>query len=89
VRVNVRVYPAARRTNVGGRYGTAEPPVLIVRVNAPATDGRANAAVIEAIALAFSVKPRQVDLVAGQAHRDKIVDVAGADPAILTALLAQ
>jgi uncharacterized protein (TIGR00251 family) len=87
VRVNVRVYPSARRTEVGGRYGFADPPVLIVRVKAPPTDGRANAAVIEAMALAFAVKPREVHLVAGDTGRNKIVDVAGANPATLTALL--
>jgi uncharacterized protein len=57
MRVNVRVYPGARRTTVGGRYGTSEPPILIVRVGAPATGGRANAAVIDAMAIAFAVKP--------------------------------
>jgi hypothetical protein len=87
--VNVRVYPAARRTRVGGRYGTTDPPVLIVRVNAPATDGRANAAVIEAMALAFAVKPREVALVAGDSSRNKIVSVTGGDPATLSALLRQ
>jgi hypothetical protein len=87
--MNVRVHPAARRTKVGGRYGTSEPPVLIVRVNAPATDGRANAAVIEALALAFAVKPREVHLVAGQSSRNKVVEVAGADPTTLTALLRE
>jgi uncharacterized protein YggU (UPF0235/DUF167 family) len=89
VRVNVRVYPAARRTKVGGRYGTTDPPVLIARVKAPAADRRANAAVVEAMALAFAVKPRAVVLVAGYSSRNKIAEVAGADPAILGALLRQ
>jgi uncharacterized protein (TIGR00251 family) len=89
MRVNVRVYPAARRTIVGGRYGTADPPVLIVRVNAPAVDGRANAAVIAAMADAFAVKPREIELVAGGSNRNKIIEVPGADAATLAALLEQ
>jgi uncharacterized protein len=89
VLVNLRVYAAARRTQVGGRYGTGDPPVLIVRVNAPAIDGRANAAVLKAMARAFAVRPREVHLVAGDSSRNKIIEVAGADPAALTALLRQ
>jgi hypothetical protein len=87
MRVNVRVYPAAGRTEVGGRYGTTDPPVLIVRVNAPAVDGRANVAVIEAVAKAFGVKRREVDVVAGTSHRAKTLEVTGADPAALALLL--
>jgi uncharacterized protein (TIGR00251 family) len=89
MRVNVRVYPAARQTKVGGRYGTTDPPVLIIRVNAPAVDGRANVAVVKAMALAFAVKPAQIELVAGGSSRNKVVDVAGADPGALAALLLQ
>jgi hypothetical protein len=61
--------------------------VLIVRVGAPAVDGRANAAVIEAMALAFAVRPREVAVVAGASSRTKIVEVAGVDPAVLAELL--
>jgi hypothetical protein len=61
--------------------------VLIVRVNAPAVDGRANVAVIEAVAKAFGVKRRQVDVVAGASHRAKTLEVTGADPAALALLL--
>jgi uncharacterized protein (TIGR00251 family) len=87
MRVNVRVYPAAARTEVGGRYGTADPPVLIVRVKAPAVDGRANLAVIEVVAKAFGVRRREVDIVSGRASRTKTVEVTGADPAVLALLL--
>jgi uncharacterized protein len=87
MRVSLRVYPAAGRTEVGGRYGESDPPVLIVRVNAPAVDGRANAAVVEAIAKAFAVKRTGVAIVAGESSRAKTVDVTGADPAVLGRLL--
>jgi uncharacterized protein YggU (UPF0235/DUF167 family) len=87
MRVNVRVYPAAGRTEVGGRYGTKDPPVLIVRVHARAVDGRANKAVIEAVALAFGVTRRGVDLIAGRSSRNKALEVTGADQAALAFLL--
>jgi uncharacterized protein YggU (UPF0235/DUF167 family) len=52
-------------------------------------DGRATAAALTAIAEAFGVHRHAVTLVAGAASRMKIVDVAGADPAVLDRLLAR
>jgi uncharacterized protein len=89
MRISVRLSPGSNHTHVGGRYGTANPPVLIVRVQARATDGKANVAVMEAIAGAFDVKRSAVRLFAGPAGRSKIFDVLGADPAVLSSLLAQ
>jgi uncharacterized protein len=88
VRISVRVQPGAARTEVGGRYGTAEPPVLVARVAAPATDGRANRALLDALAGAFGVRRSCVTLVAGGSGRTKIVEVAGGDPARAARLLA-
>jgi uncharacterized protein YggU (UPF0235/DUF167 family) len=51
-------------------------------------DGRATAAALAAIADAFGVRPHAVTLVAGSATRKKIVDVAGADQAVLDQLRA-
>jgi uncharacterized protein YggU (UPF0235/DUF167 family) len=39
------------------------------------------------VAAAFGVRRRAVTLVAGTSNRMKIVDVAGADPAVLDRLL--
>jgi len=74
---------------VGGRYGTGEPPVLLARVAAPAADGRANRALIEALAAAFGVRPHCVTVVTGGSSRTKIVDIDGVDPAVAQRLLAQ
>ncbi len=62
---------------------------LVVRVTAPAVDGRATAAALSALADAFGVRRRAVTLVAGATSRTKIVNVAGADPADLDRLLAR
>jgi len=69
---------------VGGEHGGA----LVVRVSTRAVDGRATAAALAAVAEAFSVRRQAVTLVAGAASRTKIVEVAGADPAVLDRLLA-
>lgn len=72
----VRVRPGASRTLVGGGYG--DPPVLVVAVTAPAVDGRANDAVVRALADALGVPPRDVEIVRGHTARTKIVAVNGA-----------
>jgi hypothetical protein len=61
--------------------------VLIVRVNALAVEGRANVAVIEALAEAFAVKRGEITIAAGLSGRTKIVDVTGGDPTDLARLL--
>jgi uncharacterized protein YggU (UPF0235/DUF167 family) len=83
----VRAVPNARRTLVGGRYGAADPPVLVVRVAAPAIDGRANRAVGDALATAFGVRRTDVTLLAGTRGRLKTFEVDGADTARLAVLL--
>jgi uncharacterized protein YggU (UPF0235/DUF167 family) len=84
VRVTVRVRPGSARPGVGGEHGGA----LVVRVSAPAVDGRATEAALGAIAAAFGVRRRAVTLITGAASRTKIVEVAGADPADLDRLLS-
>ena len=88
-RVIVRVSPNSSFTEVGGRYGDAEPRVLIVRVTAPAVDGRANGAVISALARAFGLPSRNLRLVSGNHSRTKVIEVNGVDPSVLTVLLSR
>ena len=83
VRITVRVRPGSARPGVGGEHDGA----LIVRVSERAADGRATAAALAAVAAAFGVPRRAVALVAGASSRTKIVDVAGADQAVLDRLL--
>lgn len=69
---------------MGGEYGGA----LIVRVSARAVEGQATAAALTAVAAAFGVRRQAVTLVAGVTSRTKVIDVAGADPAVLKRLLS-
>jgi uncharacterized protein YggU (UPF0235/DUF167 family) len=70
---------------VGGEHDGA----LVVRVSARAVDGQATAAALAAVAAAFGVRRAAVSLVSGAASRTKVVEVAGADPAVLARLLAR
>jgi uncharacterized protein len=83
VRVTIRVRPGSARAGVGGEHAGA----LVVRVTAPAVDGRATEAALAAVASAFGVRRRAVTLVSGATSRTKVVDVAGADQAALDRLL--
>jgi uncharacterized protein YggU (UPF0235/DUF167 family) len=87
MRIKVRVQPGASRTQVGGRYGDGDPPVLVVRVQARAIEGRANDSVSRALAEAFGVRRSEVDLVAGHSARIKTFDVDGATQLRLVELL--
>ena len=87
MRLTVRVYPKARTAAVGGRYGTGEPPVLVVRVAAPASDGRANDAVVLALARAFDVCNANVRIITGHTQRTKIIEVDDGDAIRLRQLL--
>ncbi|MCL2393449.1 MAG: DUF167 domain-containing protein [Acidimicrobiaceae bacterium] len=87
MRLTVRVQPGARETVVGGRYGSEDPPVLVVRVSERAVDGRANRACVAALAAALGIRAREIKIVAGAASRTKLVEVAGADPCRVAGLL--
>jgi len=87
----VRVRPGARRTAVGGRWDGPGGPALVVAVAAPAVDGKANVAVLAALAAAFGVRARQLAIVTGERGRDKVVELADPPPGArdrLHALLA-
>jgi uncharacterized protein (TIGR00251 family) len=71
MRVTVRVVPRARRTGVepladGG---------FRVAVTAPAHEGRANDAVIDALAAYFRVPRSNVRIVLGRTARRKVVEI--------------
>ena len=83
MRITIRVRPGSARPGVGGEQAGA----LVVRVSAPAVDGRATQAALAAVANAFGVRRDAVTLVTGKASRTKVVEVAGGDPRVLADLL--
>ena len=84
VRITIRVHPGSPRPGIGGEHAGA----LVVRVSAPAVDGRATEAALTSVATAFGVRRSAVTLVAGATSRTKIIDVAGGSQDVLTRLLA-
>jgi uncharacterized protein (TIGR00251 family) len=60
---------------VGGRYGDGG--LLVVAVQAPAVDGRATRSVVDAVAEAFGVRGRDVEVVTGATSRTKTLRLAG------------
>ena len=84
--LEIRVRPNASRNKVGGCVG--EPPRLVVAVQAPAVDGKANQAVIKELASAFNLRARDFTIVFGELGRDKRIIVEG-DEAVLEAKLEE
>ena len=73
--IEIRVRPNASRNKVGGTAG--DPPRLVVAVQAPAIDGKANAAVIKELAAAFGLRARDFIIIHGELSRDKRLIVHG------------
>ena len=69
--VTVRARPGARSEKVVLQADGS----LLVQVRAPALEGRANQALVLAVARALSLRPRQVRLVRGERSRDKLIEV--------------
>ena len=71
MRLQIRVTPHAKKPGLE----TAWDGTLMVKVREPAEDGRANDAVIEALAGHFGVAKRAVTIVHGHSSRRKLVEV--------------
>ncbi len=85
--LTVRLTPRGGRDAIDGVERLADGrSVLKARVRAAASEGEANAALVELIAKALGVARRDVTLVAGATARVKTVRVAGAG-ATLAAIL--
>ena len=71
--LELHVQPGASRTEVAGPHGER----LKIRLAAPASDGRANEALVEFIARELGVARRNVRIASGAASRRKRVVVEG------------
>ena len=69
--VDIRVRPNAKQNKVGGEIVGR----LIVFVQAPAIDGKANEAVTKVLAKHFEVRPRDIKILKGETSRDKSVEI--------------
>jgi uncharacterized protein (TIGR00251 family) len=73
MKLKVRVMPNAKKTEFTG-YRDAE---LVLRVNAPALEGKANKAALEFIARSLGVGRSSIALVSGEKSRHKIFEIVG------------
>jgi uncharacterized protein YggU (UPF0235/DUF167 family) len=71
IRIGLQARPGARTE----RVSLSPDGGLLAWVRAPALDGRANAALVEAVARALRLRSRQVRLVRGQRSRQKVVEI--------------
>jgi uncharacterized protein (TIGR00251 family) len=85
--LEIRVRPNSSRNKVGGSVG--DPPRLVLAVQAPAVDGKANQAVIKELAAAFNLRPRDFTIVFGELGRDKRLLIDGLSPEKEKTLQAQ
>ena len=69
--INVKVFPNSKMESLE-QIDTSD---YIIRVKERATEGRANAAVIAAIADYFGVRKRSVSIVRGSKSRKKVVEI--------------
>lgn len=81
--LKVRVQPRASADALAGVRAGA----LVVRLQAPPVDGRANEALARFLGGLLGVPPSAVTLVHGATGRDKVVRIAGADAAAVRARL--
>ncbi|MFM8620816.1 MAG: DUF167 domain-containing protein [Candidatus Nanopelagicaceae bacterium] len=72
--IEIRVRANAKQNKVGGEIAGR----LIVFVQAPAIDGKANEAVAKVLAEHFQARVRDIKIIRGETNRDKTVEVAGA-----------
>jgi len=88
LRVRVRLTPKAARVDIRGIEADAAGRArLKVHVTAAPEKGKANAALLKALAKAWSLPVRELSLVSGQSNREKVILVAG-EPAALSGRLA-
>lgn len=73
VRIALRVQPGAKASQVVGLVDG----VLRVRVAAPATEGKANRALVDLLAGLLRVPKTRVRILWGAVSRDKVVEVEG------------
>ena len=83
--LKVRVIPNAKKNEFGG-YREGE---LVLRLNAPAIEGKANKAAIEFVARYFGVARSAVLLAGGERSRHKIFKIVGLDDGDLERRLAE
>jgi len=84
LRVRLKVQPSARQQGVKGVEADATGASrLVVQVNAPPVDGKANGAVMKLLAKRWGVSPSLMAVVSGATARQKVREIAASSKARL------
>ena len=83
--LKIRVIPNARKTEFAGHRDGE----LLLRLNAPPIDGKANKAAIEFISRYLGVSRSSVQLIGGERSRHKIFEIVGLGASDLERKLAE
>jgi uncharacterized protein len=75
MKLAVRVIPNARRSEFSGRRDGE----VVLRLSAPAVEGKANKAAVEFIAKYFGIARSKVTLVNGEKTRHKVFELEGVE----------
>lgn len=75
VRIAVKAVPGSRKDQIVGPLGDR----LKVKVAAPPEGGKANAAICALIAGALGLREREVTIVSGHGHAEKVVRAVGVE----------
>jgi len=81
----VRVAPRARRTGIAGVLGQGAESAVKIALQAPAVDGRANAALIEYLAELLEAPRSAITIPSGDHDRNKRIVVCGRSAALVAA----
>jgi len=84
-RIRVRAVPGSRRAEIVGRYGEG----WKIRVTAAPERGRANDELVRLLSTALGVERGAIRVVAGQASRDKVIEIEGVEQEVAEARLGQ
>ncbi len=82
ITLTLHIQPGAKKTEFAGLHGDA----LKIRLAAPPVDGKANEALIKFMAERLDLAKSAVTLKSGQTSRRKVLEVAGADAALIATL---
>lgn len=83
----IRVVPRASRTAIAGLFGDGKEAALKIALQAPAVEGRANAALIEFLADLLERPRSAIEIAGGQHARTKTIIVRGRKAAEVSAAI--
>jgi uncharacterized protein len=74
----IRVTPGAKRNEIDGFLDDG---TIRIRLTAPPVEGKANSALIEFLSKVLGVRRSDIEIIAGETSRNKLVTITDIDPA--------